>query len=391
MAKTNSGATVQLSTNGTPIIDHAATLTMEQIRNYFSFPLHEACVKLNVDQVSLNRRCRALGIKRWPYRRRADCAMDPTEVMDFAIRTEQSSPFYSNVQNNPSSSTPNNMFHTFKLDGSPGTPKTSSSMMFGRSMSSPITPTSLGPYGNQYPIMDPSAYPQLHYPQSYPLFNQHPQSPYINPSPTYPYPHAHPHINSYPQQTVPVQQHIHSEPKPIPFRDSNSSHPSSIPIIKVNEDGSSPNSNIIIPAPTKIRVPSLLISTKKRPRIGLSVANMGADEDMCESPIKKAHTDEAECGRENTPSSTDSTTPTTLSKLIITKRSVEQPGEQILPKDLPRDRRSPPLTVVTTTTVTTTVTTMDPMMCSPASPMDATILSRHVSEVVDEGAFRRKS
>jgi len=52
--------------------DRAANLTHAQISQYFNLPLHEAIVQLRVDEGSLKRRCRQLGISRWPYRKRVN-------------------------------------------------------------------------------------------------------------------------------------------------------------------------------------------------------------------------------------------------------------------------------------------------------------------------------
>ena len=51
-------------------VNIAANLSYASIAQYFRLPLHEACVFLHVDETSLKKRCRELGIRRWPYRKR---------------------------------------------------------------------------------------------------------------------------------------------------------------------------------------------------------------------------------------------------------------------------------------------------------------------------------
>jgi hypothetical protein len=239
-----------LSTNGTPIIDHAATLTLEQIQQYFSFPLHEACVKLNVDQVALNRRCRALGIKRWPYRRRAEGFEN--DVMEFTIKTD--SPATPTGINSPGalSATATNMFHTFRLDSHV-----------------PATPKSLA--------MSKKRGPQPILPGASPMTPNTPTTPTI----TTP---SGQHFSQTGYQFAYTQQY----PSPTTYSEQ-----------PLNDD--QPRTPIIIPAPTK-KLPKLAINTsKKRPRNnGLSIEMMGADDDMVESPVKRMYTlqEEAETGRE---------------------------------------------------------------------------------------------
>jgi hypothetical protein len=53
-----------------PSENRAANLSYAEISQYFSLPMHEAIVQLKVDETSLKKRCRMLGISRWPYRKR---------------------------------------------------------------------------------------------------------------------------------------------------------------------------------------------------------------------------------------------------------------------------------------------------------------------------------
>ncbi|EFC49747.1 predicted protein [Naegleria gruberi] len=53
-------------------VNNAANLSYLSISQYFKLPLHEACVALRVDESSLKKRCRELGIRRWPYRKRCN-------------------------------------------------------------------------------------------------------------------------------------------------------------------------------------------------------------------------------------------------------------------------------------------------------------------------------
>jgi hypothetical protein len=63
----NNSMSVELSRD-----DRAASLTHGEISQYFHIPLHEAVVQLKVDETSLKKRCRQLGISRWPYRKRVN-------------------------------------------------------------------------------------------------------------------------------------------------------------------------------------------------------------------------------------------------------------------------------------------------------------------------------
>lgn len=45
-------------------------LSLEQIKENFSVPLHQAALKLQVSVKDLKRRCRELNIARWPYKKR---------------------------------------------------------------------------------------------------------------------------------------------------------------------------------------------------------------------------------------------------------------------------------------------------------------------------------
>ncbi|KAL9653948.1 hypothetical protein ABK040_014161 [Willaertia magna] len=76
MSAPNTTKTTTTSTNQSSTINSAANLSYNAIATHFRLPLHEACVALHVDESSLKKRCRELGIKRWPYRKRCDLLKD---------------------------------------------------------------------------------------------------------------------------------------------------------------------------------------------------------------------------------------------------------------------------------------------------------------------------
>jgi hypothetical protein len=46
----------------------ANKLSYEEISQYFSCPIHQACIYLEVERNELKKRCIELNIKKWPYR-----------------------------------------------------------------------------------------------------------------------------------------------------------------------------------------------------------------------------------------------------------------------------------------------------------------------------------
>jgi hypothetical protein len=46
----------------------ANNLSYEEISQYFSCPIHQACIYLDVERNELKKRCIELNIKKWPYR-----------------------------------------------------------------------------------------------------------------------------------------------------------------------------------------------------------------------------------------------------------------------------------------------------------------------------------
>lgn len=50
-------------------MNSAKNLSLEEISKYFSCPLYEACIYLNVEKADLKVRMLELGIKKWPYRK----------------------------------------------------------------------------------------------------------------------------------------------------------------------------------------------------------------------------------------------------------------------------------------------------------------------------------
>jgi len=227
--------------------------------------------------------------------------------MEFTIKTD--SPTTPNGINSPVSANANIMFHTFRLDSHiPATPKSialakknrnNQSVPNGQSPITPTTPTPSTPT-NAYP----SSLYQLPPPPQHPSYQPY-QYPYAFPPPPYP-----------------------------TTRNTEKSESSSSP-------------TILIPAPKK-NLPQLLINTKKRPRTnGLSVEMMGADDDMCESPIKRVNYtphDDAESGRESCD---------------------DQPKKTEHETDTKEENKLTALSIVTAPTL------QDPMAVSPASPTSA--------------------
>lgn len=50
-------------------MNSAKNLTLDEISKYFSCPLYEACIYLNVEKGDLKVRMLELGVKKWPYRK----------------------------------------------------------------------------------------------------------------------------------------------------------------------------------------------------------------------------------------------------------------------------------------------------------------------------------
>jgi hypothetical protein len=57
----------------------AKELSMSQIVSKFNMPMYQACIELKTSYKRLRRRCKELGIERWPYRKRA-CPMTNTAI-----------------------------------------------------------------------------------------------------------------------------------------------------------------------------------------------------------------------------------------------------------------------------------------------------------------------
>ena len=58
--------------------------TIDTLRKHFDKPLIEAAYKLNLCPTSLKRKCRKLGITRWPYRR-VNIIFDHTSFIYFFL------------------------------------------------------------------------------------------------------------------------------------------------------------------------------------------------------------------------------------------------------------------------------------------------------------------
>eukprot|EP01080_Neovahlkampfia_damariscottae_P000752 gene752-9004_t len=74
-------------------------LTYEEISQYFSCPIHQACIYLHVERHELKKRCLELNIKKWPYRQYQRKKVAPPEgmfgcftIQDSAIETPKETP-----------------------------------------------------------------------------------------------------------------------------------------------------------------------------------------------------------------------------------------------------------------------------------------------------------
>ena len=45
------------------------SLSKEHISQYFHMPMHQAAEHLNISLTGIKRKCREVGIQRWPYRK----------------------------------------------------------------------------------------------------------------------------------------------------------------------------------------------------------------------------------------------------------------------------------------------------------------------------------
>eukprot|EP00850_Spirogloea_muscicola_P025932 SM004872S16483 [mRNA] locus=s4872:96:631:+ [translate_table: standard] len=54
--------------------------TLEQVSPYFHLPIEEAARELGVCSSALKRRCRRLGIKRWPFRKVRSMTLSLTRI-----------------------------------------------------------------------------------------------------------------------------------------------------------------------------------------------------------------------------------------------------------------------------------------------------------------------
>ena len=108
------GTAVTSGNNVLPSDDRAATLSYAEISQYFQIPLHEAVVQLRVDETSLKKRCRQLGISRWPYRKRVNLLKETNgDQMDTSEGGESSSS--SSTGTNTKKKLANGFFRCFQV------------------------------------------------------------------------------------------------------------------------------------------------------------------------------------------------------------------------------------------------------------------------------------
>ena len=76
----------------------ASQLSYEQISEYFSCPIHQACIYLKVERNELKKRCLELKIKKWPYRQFQRKKVAPPEGMFGCFNLESIEPINNELQ-----------------------------------------------------------------------------------------------------------------------------------------------------------------------------------------------------------------------------------------------------------------------------------------------------